>query len=524
MGKVYVIGVGMTKFERPGVRNDPFPVLAKEALERALADAKIPYTEIEQAFTSYIYGKSTCGQRALYEVGMSGIPIINVNNNCASGSTAVLLAKEAVEYGIKDCVLALGFEKMKKGSLVFDYPQMTSPLKRHIKRLYSITGKTNAPLATVLFGSIAIEHMQKYESSIEHFAKIAYKNHKHGSVNPYSQSQKAYTLEEILNSRTIYGPLTKLQCCATTDGAAAAIFASERFVIKHGLQQQAVEVLGMEMATDLPSTLTDNSYMTIGGCELSKLAAYKVYQKTKIHPTDVDVVELHDCFSSHELVLYELLGLCPPGKAAELIDRNDNTYGGKYVVNPSGGLIGKGHPLGATGIAQCAELCWQLRGEAGMRQVKGAKLALQHNYGWGGAVIVGLYSLGFSTQSINEHRFIKASDSSQKLLTKLIQTIIFMKKESIFKNDTGVIGLELKKLSGEVHSWNIKITNTKVVIEENNEKARPNIVFAVLEEDVAKLLKDFKDIENIESNNKSMLKLSQIYFSILQKLSMKCKI
>lgn len=186
-----------------------------------------------------------------------------------------------------------------------------------------------------------------------------------------SQFQEEYSLEQIKNSPKVFGDLTKLECCPTSDGAAAAIVCSEEFVHRHHLENQAVEIVGLEMATDFPTTFKDKSLMKIVGYDMTKAATDKLFSKTMYKPTDVDVVELHDCFAANELITYEALGLCPPGKAGELVDSGNNTYGGKYVVNPSGGLISKGHPLGATGIAQCAELCWQVRGLAGPRQVPG---------------------------------------------------------------------------------------------------------------------------------------------------------
>lgn len=237
--------------------------------------------------------------------------------------------------------------------------------------------------------------MEKYGSNPDHFAKIAYKNHKHSVNNPNAQFQKHYTLEEVKASQKIHDPLTLLQCCPTSDGAGCAIVCSLEFLNKTGLHAQAVEILAMEMRTDFPSTFSEESSMKVVGYDLSKNAAESVFRQTGYTPADVDVIELHDCFSANELITYEALGLCPPGMAGDLIDRGDNTYGGKWVINPSGGLISKGHPLGATGLAQCTELCWQLRGEAGARQVSGAKLALQHNLGLGGAVVVTMYRLGF---------------------------------------------------------------------------------------------------------------------------------
>lgn len=226
---------------------------------------------------------------------------------------------------------------------------------------------------------------------MEHFAKIAAKNHMHSVHNAYSQFRDAYSLEQVLASPAVFGPLTKLQCCPTSNGAAAAIVASESFVRAHRLQSQAVEIAAMAMATDLPSTFNERSAIKMVGYDMTREAARRCFAEARMTPEDVQVVELHDCFSTNELITYEALGLCPPGRGAELIDRDDNTYGGKYVVNPSGGLISKGHPLGATGLAQCAELCWQLRGAAGARQVPGVRAALQHNIGLGGAAVVAIY-------------------------------------------------------------------------------------------------------------------------------------
>ncbi|GAB0095865.1 Non-specific lipid-transfer protein [Sergentomyia squamirostris] len=396
MGKVYVIGCGMTKFEKPGRRQDfDYPVMAKEAVQKALKDAKVDYTQVKQAFVGFVYGDSCSGQRALYEVGMTGIPIYNVNNNCSTGSSALFLAKQIIEAGIADCALALGFEKMERGSLSAKYFDRANPSEKHVEVMGNLHDITGSPITAQFFGNAGLEHMKKYGTKPEHFAKIAWKNHKHSVNNPYSQFQDEYTLEQILKSPSVHGYLTKLQCCPTSDGAAACILASEEFVKRHGLEKNAVEIVGMEMATDLPSTFQEKSMMKVIGYDMTRHAAQKLFGKSNIKPTDVQVVELHDCFSANELLTYEALGLCPPGKAGELIDRGDNTYGGKYVINPSGGLISKGHPLGATGLAQCSELCWQLRGEAGKRQVKDVKLALQHNLGLGGAVVLGLYRLGF---------------------------------------------------------------------------------------------------------------------------------
>ncbi|KAI4456878.1 acetyl-coa c-acyltransferase [Holotrichia oblita] len=395
MGRVYVIGVGMTKFDKPGTKSGDYNEWAKEAILKALEDAKLSMDEIEQAVAGFVYGDSTCGQRAIYEVGMTGIPIYNVNNNCATGSTALCVGKQFIEGGLNDCVLAVGFEKMERGSLTPKYKDRTNPYEKQYMLMGELAGFTTAPLATQMLGNAGIEHMRKYGTKPEHFAKIAYKNHKHSVNNPYSQFQTEYTMEQIVNSPKIFGPLTRLQCCPTSDGAAAAILASEKFVRSHGLEAQAVEIIAMEMVTDLESTFSERSLMKVAGYDMSKTAAERAYAKSGISPDDIQVVELHDCFSTNELITYEALGLCPVGKAGEYIDKGDNTYGGKHVVNPSGGLISKGHPLGATGLAQCVELSWQLRGLAEARQVPNVRYALQHNYGIGGAAIVAIYKLGF---------------------------------------------------------------------------------------------------------------------------------
>ena len=389
--KVFVIGVGMTKFEKPGSKEWDYPDMGREAGKKALEDAGIPFSDVEQAAVGYCYGDSTCGERAFYELGLSGIPIYNVNNNCSTGSTALFMAKQFIEGGLAECAMALGFEKMEKGSLGIKYTDRTTPMDKHFKLMVEQRGFAKAPGAPQMFGNAGLEHMERYGTTAEQFAKIGWKNHKHSVYNPYSQFQDEYTLEEILKAPTVYGPLTKLQCCPTSDGGAAAVLASEEFVRKHGLESKAVEILGMAMATDLPSTFDEKSMIKLVGFDLTKKAADKVYKQSGLGPENVDVVELHDCFSCNELITYEGLGLCPVGKGGEFVDSGANTYGGKVVVNPSGGLISKGHPLGATGLAQCSELTWQLRGDAQKRQVAGAKVALQHNLGLGGAAVVAMY-------------------------------------------------------------------------------------------------------------------------------------
>ena len=389
--KVFVVGVGMTKFEKPGGRDWDYPDMAREAGTAALKDAGISIDAIEQACVGYCYGDSTTGECAFYELGLSGIPVYNVNNNCSTGSTALFMAKQFVEGGLSECVMALGFEKMERGSLGFKYPDRTNPLGKHIDVMRDQRGTTKAPVAAQMFGNAGIEHMERFGTTAEHFAKIGWKNHKHSVNNPYSQFQDEYSLEEILASPAVFGPLTKLQCCPTSDGSGAAVVASEDFVRKNGLENQAVEILGMAMTSDTPSSFNEKSMMKMVGADMTRKAAEKVFEQAGLGAEDADVVELHDCFSTNEMITYEGLGLCAEGKGGEFVDSGANTYGGRVVVNPSGGLISKGHPLGATGLAQCAELSWQLRGMAENRQVADAKVALQHNLGLGGAAVVAMY-------------------------------------------------------------------------------------------------------------------------------------
>jgi acetyl-CoA acyltransferase len=393
--RVFVVGVGMTTFEKPGRRPDwDYPAMAKESGTKALQDAGIGYDQVEQAFVGYVYGESTAGQRAVYELGMTGIPVVNVNNNCSTGSTALYLAAQTIRGGLADCTLALGFEKMQPGSLTSSYNDREQPMMRHLQALAEIH-EFAMPPAPYMFGAAGREHMHKYGTTAEQFAKIGYKNHKHSVNNPYAQFQQEYSLEDILSAPMIYDPLTKLQCSPTSDGSGAAILASERFVDERGLADRAVEIIGQSMVTDLPGTLESGSAITLVGAQMTRRAAQNVYDQAGIGPDDVDVIELHDCFSTNELLTYEALQLCSEGAGGKLVDNEDTTYGGRWVVNPSGGLISKGHPLGATGLAQCAELTWQLRGHAGLRQVDDAAtpsgVALQHNIGLGGAVVVTAY-------------------------------------------------------------------------------------------------------------------------------------
>ena len=391
IGKAYVIGVGMTKFEKPGARDWDYPEMALESGSKALDDAGVPYDSIEQAFVGYCYGESTSGQRAVYGLGLSGIPIVNVNNNCSTGSTALFMARQAVAGGITDCALALGFEKMEKGSLGVKYTDRTNPIDRHLMTMFEVREPEQSPFAPQMFGNAGREHIEKYGSEPDHYAWIGWKNHKHSVNNPNAQFQDEYTLDEIKSAKMIHEPLTKLQCSPTSDGSGAAVIASERFVDEHDLWERAIEIAGQAMVTDMSSTFNERSSIKIVGFDMSKEAARQAYEQAEVGPEDVDVIELHDCFSANELITYEALGLAEEGEGHKLVESEDTTYGGRWVVNPSGGLISKGHPLGATGLAQCTELTWQLRGDSAKRQVDGAKVALQHNIGLGGAAVVTVY-------------------------------------------------------------------------------------------------------------------------------------
>ena len=271
--KVYVIGVGMTKFEKPGSKEWDYPDMAKEAGTKALEDAGIPYSEVEQAVVGYVYGESTCGQRAVYQLGLTGIPVYNVNNNCSTGSTALFMGKQLVEGGLSDCVLALGFEKMQKGSLGATFTDRINPMDKHVNAMVQLRGFEPHPPAAQLFGNAGREHMEKYGSTPMHFAKIGYKNHKHSVNNPYSQFQDEYSIEDILAAPMVHEPLTKLQCCPTSDGSGAAVLASEEFVKKHNLQDKAIEILAQTMVTDTGETFDSKSSIKLIGSEMTRLAA-----------------------------------------------------------------------------------------------------------------------------------------------------------------------------------------------------------------------------------------------------------
>ncbi|OCK86790.1 non-specific lipid-transfer protein [Cenococcum geophilum 1.58] len=387
---VYVLGVGMTKFIKPRGKVD-YTELGFESGVKAMLDAHINYDDVDQGVACFCYGDSTSGQRVFYQFGMTGIPIYNVNNNCSTGSTGLYMGRNMIAHGAVDCVLVVGFEKMFPGSLQTFFRDRANPTGTTSLMMKEIRGITKAPGAAQMFGNAGREHMEKYGSKLEDFAEIGRINHLHSKNNPYSQFQDQYTLEQIMKSPMIHEPLTKLQCCPTSDGSAAAVLVSQAFLdARPELKDQAILIAGQCLATDSPD-LFNRSAIELIGYSMSENAAKAALVEANVAPDEIKVCELHDCFSANEMVTIEALGLAPKGKAHELVRKGGITYGGKVVINPSGGLISKGHPLGATGLAQCAELVWHMRGWANNRQVEGTTAALQHNLGLGGAAVCTVY-------------------------------------------------------------------------------------------------------------------------------------
>jgi acetyl-CoA acetyltransferase len=386
---VVVAGVGMVPFTKPAT-SEPYFVMASRSVTTALADAGLGYEAVQQAFAGYVYGDSACGQRSLYEVGMTGIPIINLNNNCSSGSSALFMARQAVASGAIECALAFGFEQMQPGAIASSFADRPSPFERFDELAKDLVD-IELPLALRYFGGAGLAHMRQFGTKLETFAKIRAKASRHAANNPMALLRKVVSEEEVLASQTIWpGVMTRLMACPPTCGAAAALIVSEKFARRHGLNT-SVRIRGQAMATDVPAVFEARDMRELVGASMARNAASQVYEASGIGPEEIRVAEIHDCFAQNELISYEALGFCPTGGAEKFIEDGDNTYGGKIVTNPSGGLLSKGHPLGATGLAQCAELVQQLRGSAGARQVEGAHLALQHNLGLGGACVVTLY-------------------------------------------------------------------------------------------------------------------------------------
>jgi len=386
---VLVAGVGMIPFTKPG-QSAAYDDMGSEAIRLALADAGLAFDVVEQAYAGYVFGASCAGQRTVYKAGMTGIPVINVNNNCSTGSTALFLARQAVESGAVECALAVGFEQMNPGAIASVFNDRVSPFVDFDAACDAMVD-VELPLALRYFGGAGQAHMRKYGTTLGDFAKVRAKASRHAANNPLSVFRNVMTEEEVLASQVVWpGVMTKPMACPPTCGAAAAIIVSADFAKRHSLDP-GVRIAAQAMTTDTPTTLGAKDMIHLVGSEMTQRAARAVYEAAAVGPDDIRVVELHDCFAHNEVITYEGLGLCGEGQAAKFIADGDNTYGGRVVTNPSGGLLSKGHPLGATGLAQCYELTQQLRGTADNRQVEGVRHALQHNLGLGGACVVTLY-------------------------------------------------------------------------------------------------------------------------------------
>lgn len=387
---VIVAGVGMIPFVKPGA-SEMYDSMGAEAGRLALADAGLTYDRMQQVYVGYVYGDSTAGQRAAYHLGLTGVPIVNVNNNCSTGSTALFLARQAVEAGVVECALALGFEQMAPGALQNMYQDRPSPLGNFVDLAdEAFAEAADVPMAIKLFGGAGHEYQRKYGTGSELFAEVRAKASRHAEHNERAIFRKPVTVDEVMESKRIFLDLTRLQACPPTCGAAAAVVCTPEFARRNGLRTDVV-IAAQSLVTDYPSTFVEKSLIKVVGADITRAAAERVYEQAGVGPEEVDVVELHDCFTTNEVISYEGLGLCPEGGAEKFVADGDNTYGGAVVTNPSGGLLSKGHPLGATGLAQCAELVWQLRGDACRRQVEGARIGLQHNIGLGGAAVVTMY-------------------------------------------------------------------------------------------------------------------------------------
>ncbi|MET7806080.1 lipid-transfer protein [Micromonospora chersina] len=349
MRPVLIAGVGMIPFRRPS-QALAYDVMGETAARAALADAGVDYALVQQAYAGYVYGDSTCGQAALYGLGTTAIPVVNVNNNCATGSSALWLARQAVASGAVDCVLALGFEQMARGALGMAFPDRDSPLARGDAVRSRLQDDEGVPFAVAYFGGAGAEYARRHGTPAKTFAAIAVKARRHAAHNPNAVFREPVTVEDVLASAAMYGPLTRLQCCPPTCGAAAAVLCSADFARRHGLDTR-VTIRAQALVTDTPGTFDETDMMRLVGYDMTRTAADRVYAEAGVDPLDVPVVELHDCFTTNELISYEALGLTPEGTAEKFIAEGDNTYGGRVVVNPSGGLLAKGHPLGATGLA-----------------------------------------------------------------------------------------------------------------------------------------------------------------------------
>jgi acetyl-CoA acetyltransferase len=361
MNNAYIIGTGMTRFGRHTTRS--VESLAAEAILAALKDAKLEWRDVQQLYAAHVQQGVAAGQRVMKEIGPSGIPVLNVENCAAAGATAIREAANTVRAGACEVLAVVGFEKMEPGALLNVTPASDPNVPM---------GLTVVPMRYAVIG---MEHMQRYGTTREQFAQISVKNHAHAVHNPYAHHARAVTLEQVLASRMICDPINVLQCSPVSDGAAAVVVCSESFLKRHGKGREArIIASALRSDIDLPAY---NRHTT----DLIRRTADAAYELAGLGPEDVDVVELHDCFSVAELVSYEALRLCPEGEGGRLVDDGSTCIGGRLPVNPSGGLLARGHPLGATGVAQLVELVTQLRGEAEQRQVNTPRVGLAYNAG-----------------------------------------------------------------------------------------------------------------------------------------------
>ena len=376
MREVAIAGVGMMKYGR--YPDKYVQELGAEAVLEACKEAGITMKDVQLLVSGNLYQASAMvGQRILQQIGQTGIPVVNVANACATGSTAVREAYLAVASGAYDIAVAVGSEQMGKMGLLGgrgDDPYGRS----HITE-----GHAGSGIMPTVFGQAGVEHMRKYGTTFEQFAKVAYKNHKHSVLNPYAQYQQEFSLEEIMNARMITWPNTLYMCCPTGDGAGAVV------VMPADKARQYTSTPVIIAASILTSDPWSERDLTLPNVNtLTHLAAQQAYEQAGIGPEDLDLVELHDCFATAELLHYENLGLCGEGEGGRMIDEGLVFHGGKIPVNVSGGLLSRGHPLGATGACGIAEIVWHLRGQAGARQVEGAKVGLAHVIGLGSACTV----------------------------------------------------------------------------------------------------------------------------------------
>ncbi len=373
MRNVYVLGVGMIKFGR--YPDKDISQLGGEAAVQALKDAGLSIKDVEMFVCGNLFQANAMnGQKILQQIGQTGIPVFNVSNACATGSTAVREAYVGVASGMYDVTMAVGVEQMGKMGLLGGGARSGGE---------SVEGVLGSGLMPAVFGQAGVEHMRNYGTKAEHFAKISVKNHKHSVHNPLSQYQIEVSLNDVMKARMVAYPNTLYMCCPTGDGAAAAILVSEEKMKQ--FTNKPVKVAASILTSD-PYTERDLTMPDVN--TLTKNAAKQAYEKAGLGPQDLDLVELHDCFATAELLHYENLGLCGEGEAGHMIDEERTSLGGDIPVNVSGGLLSKGHPLGATGVANIYEIVQQLRGNSGARQVEGAKAGLAHVIGLGSACTI----------------------------------------------------------------------------------------------------------------------------------------